>query len=183
MKPVVLFCFGILFSHWEAYSQATQEKIGFADVDYIFSQLPVAKQIEAELKSLQVQLEAQLKIKYEEFRKNYASYVELEKTGNTAEVQNKQKELQLMQEKLQKFEQECQGTLQRKQKQLIDPVTQSIQKAISAVASESGYGFILNAGADQDDVILFAVDHADVSDLVCKNWVFRLRQYRQGNLF
>ncbi len=70
-----------------------------------------------------------------------------EKTATTAELQNKQKELQLMQENLQKFEQECQGTLQRKQKQLIDPVTQSIQKAISSVAIESGYDFILNAGA------------------------------------
>ena len=47
------------------------EKIGYADVDYIFNKLPAAKQIEAELKSLQVQLEAQLKNKYEEFRKKY----------------------------------------------------------------------------------------------------------------
>jgi outer membrane protein len=59
-----------------------------------------------------------------------------------------------------------QGTLQRKQKQLIDPVTQSIQKAISSVANESGYDFILNAGTGEDDLILFAVDQADVSNLV-----------------
>jgi outer membrane protein len=166
MKPIVSFCFGMLFFHGAAFSQSTREKIGYADVDYIFRQLPEAKQIEAELKSLQVQLEGQLKTKYEEFRKKYEMYVTIQKTAATAELQNKEKELQLMQENLQKFEQECQGTLQRKQKQLIDPVTRSIQKAISAVAGESGYGFILNAGADQDDVILFAVDHADISNLV-----------------
>ena len=72
-----------------------------------------------------------------------------------------------MQENLQKFEQECQLTFQRKQKQLLDPVTQSIQKAISAIASERSYDFILNAGAgSQQDLILFAVDHADISNLV-----------------
>jgi outer membrane protein len=107
MKPIVLFCFGFLFSNWEAYSQSAHEKIGYADVNYIFSKLPVAKQIEAELKSLQVQLEAQLKNRYEDFRKKYAAYVEAEKSATTAELQKKQQELQLMQENLQKFEQEC----------------------------------------------------------------------------
>ena len=167
MKPIVLLCFGILFSNCEIYGQST-EKIAYADVDYIFSQLPAAKQIEAELKSLQVQLEAQLKNKYEEFRKKYEVYVKSQKTATatTSELQNKEKELQLMQENLQKFEQECQGTLQRKQKQLIDPVTQSIQKAITSVANEKGYDFILNAGTGEDDLILFAVDQADVSNLV-----------------
>ena len=48
-----------------------QDNIAYADVEYIFNKLPVAKQIEAELKSLQTQLESQLKAKYEEFRKKY----------------------------------------------------------------------------------------------------------------
>jgi Skp family chaperone for outer membrane proteins len=45
-------------------------------------------------------------------------------------------------------------------------VTQSIQKAISSVANDNGYTFILNAGGGKDDLILFAVEQADVSNLV-----------------
>src|SRR5688572_30143913 len=156
MKPVVLICYGILFYCCNAYGQAPHEKIAYADVDYIFNKLPVAKQIESELKSLQAQLDNQLKNKYEELSKKYSLYVEQKETANAAELQNNEKELQFLQENFQKFEQDCQATLQRKQKQLLDPVSQSIQKAISAVATERGYDFILNAGAGQNDVILFA---------------------------
>lgn len=166
MKPIVLLWYVIPFFCWNAHGQAPHEKIGYADVDYIFNQLPVAKQIESELKSLQAQLDNQLKNKYEELSKKYSSYVEQKKTANTADLQSKEKELQVLQENFQKFEQDCQATLQRKQKQLLDPVTQSIQKAISAVANESGYDFILNAGAGRNDVLLFAVERSDVSDLV-----------------
>jgi outer membrane protein len=135
-------------------------------LDYIFNKLPEAKQIETELKSLQGQLESQLKNKYEEFRKKYEAYDAKTLTMTMAELQKNRKELQLMQENLDRFEQECQSTFHRKQKQLMDPVIQSIQKAISSVANESSYDFILNAGAGQNDVVLFAVEQADVSDLV-----------------
>ena len=164
MKPFVLLCFGILCFPWNVHSQSRQGKIAYADLDYIFNKLPEAKQLETELKSLQGQLEAQLKNKYEEFRKKYEAYEV--KTLTMDELQKNRKELQLMQENLQKFEQECQITFQRKQKQLMDPVTQSIQKAISSVANESGYDFILNAGAGQNDLVLFAIERADISDLV-----------------
>ena len=156
--------FGILCFPWNVHGQSPNGKIGYADLDYIFNKLPETKQIETELKSLQRQLESQLKNKYEEFRKKYEAYNV--KTLTMAELQKNRKELQLMQENLERFEQECQSTFQRKQKQLMDPVTQSIQKAISSVANESGYDFILNAGAGQNDVVLFAIEQADISDLV-----------------
>jgi outer membrane protein len=65
------------------------------------------------------------------------------------ELINAQKELQLLQENFQKFEQECEATSQRNQKQLMVPVSQSIQKAITDVAQENNYLVILSAGADQ----------------------------------
>jgi outer membrane protein len=164
MRSFVLLGFGILCFPWNVHSQSPQGKIGYANLDYIFNKLPEAKQIETELKSLQGQLESQLKNKYEDFRKKYEAYDA--KTLTMAELQKNRKELQLMQENLDRFEQECQSTFQRKQKQLMDPVIQSIQKAISSVANESNYDFILNAGAGQNDVVLFAVEQADVSDLV-----------------
>lgn len=166
MKPIALLCFGILCFPWNVHSQSPNGKIGYADLDYIFNKLPEAKQIETELKSLQGQLESQLKNKYEEFRKKYEAHDAKTLTLTMAELQKNRKELELMKENLARFEQECQSTFQRKQKQLMDPVTQSIQKAISSVANESGYDFILNAGAGQNDLLLFAVDRADVSDRV-----------------
>ena len=88
------------------------------------------------------------------------------KNMTPAEVESARKELQTLRENLKKFEQESDIKLQLKHKQLMEPVTTQIQKAISDVAQEKGYDFILNAGAGKSDVILFADDHTDVSDLI-----------------
>jgi len=163
MKSLI-FSFVLLAAPY-AYAQ---HNIAFVDVEYVFNQLPQAKQIEAEMKSLQAQLEGQLKVKYAEFKKRVDYYTPRENTMTEAELQSARKELQTLQDALRKTEQDSDATLQRKHKQLMDPVTLLIQKAISDVAQEKGYDFILNAGAGNHDVILFAEDHADVSELILK---------------
>ena len=156
---ILLILVTVSFAH-------AQDKIAYADVEYIFNKLPVAKQVEAELKSLQTQLESQIKTKYETFRKRYDFYTPREKTMTPPEVESARKELQTLQDELRKFEQDSDTKFQLKHKQLMEPVTTQIQNAISDVAQEKGYDFILNAGAGKSDVILFADDHTDVSDLI-----------------
>jgi outer membrane protein len=155
----------ILLTLITTFAQA-QDRIAYADVEYIFNKLPEGKQIEAELKSLQAQLESQLKAKYGEFRKKYDFYAPRERTMTPEEVERARKELQTLQDDLKKFEQDSDTRLQLKHKQLMEPVTQKIQKAISEVAQEKGYDFILSAGAGRQDLILFADDQADVSDQI-----------------
>jgi outer membrane protein len=79
-----------------------------------------------------------------------------------------EKELQLMQDNIQKLQQDSEVTLQRKQQQLMDPVTKNIQKAIADVARENNFSFILNAGAGGQDLVLHAESEMDVSNLVLK---------------
>lgn len=148
------------------HGQYDSPKIRYADVEYIFSKLPAAKQIESELKSLQKQLENKYQIKYDEFDKKYTSYVEKRKTLPDTIRLASEKELQLLQESLEKFRQDSQVTLQRKQEQLLEPVTKDIQAAIAAVAKENAYTFILNAGVGEQDMILYADAAMDISSLV-----------------
>ena len=49
-------------------------KIGYTNVDYVLSQMPESKQIEADLKAYSSQLEAQLKSKYQEFETKGQAY-------------------------------------------------------------------------------------------------------------
>jgi outer membrane protein len=141
-------------------------KIGYADVDYIYSKLPASKQIDTELKSLQTQLENQLKTKYNQFQEKYRYITEREKSMTPAQLQLAQKELQTLQDDFQKLEQTSQTKFQQRQKDLMQPVTLSIQKAIGEVAKEHQYTFILNAGAGTQDLVLHADDNVDVSDLI-----------------
>lgn len=162
----LVLCLGSVISWGQDDPRPT--KIGYADVDYIYSKLPASKQIDTELKSLQSQLENQLKIKYNELQEKYRYHTGREKSMTVAQLQLAQKELQTLQDNLQKLEQESQVKFQQKQKDLMQPVTLSIQKAIAEVAKEHQYMFILNAGAGTQDLILHADDKVDVSDLILK---------------
>jgi outer membrane protein len=139
--------------------------IRYADFEYIFSQLPAAKQIESELRSLRAQLETKIKAQYAELQKKYSIY---ENTKGDSTRRRLEKELQLMQDNVQKLQQDSEITLQRKQQQLLDPVTKNIQKAIADVAKENDFSFILNAGAGGQDLVLHAENGMDISDLVLK---------------
>ncbi|MBK5280254.1 MAG: OmpH family outer membrane protein, partial [Bacteroidia bacterium] len=60
---IILGCFSVA-----SYAQAPAvQKIGYADWDFIFSQLPEYKQIDSELKIFGTQLENQLKSKYQDY--------------------------------------------------------------------------------------------------------------------
>lgn len=47
------------------------QKIGYADTEYIMSQMPAVKTIESELKTHSAQLDNQLKAKYEDIQTKY----------------------------------------------------------------------------------------------------------------
>jgi outer membrane protein len=82
--------------------------------------------------------------------------------------QNTERELQQMQENLTKLQQDAQTTINNKQAQLMDPVYKKVSKAIEEVAKENAYTFVLTSQIGGLDVILYADEKSDVSDLVLK---------------
>lgn len=166
MRKLVLF---VVLGLASFVSQAQAPvKVGYADVDYIFSQLPEAKQIDQELKSLQTQLKNQMDTKTQEFQKKVADYQANLNTMIDAVRANTERELQQLQQNLEKFQQDAQTTIQTKQTQLMDPVYKKVGKGIEDVAKENGYSFVLNQQIGGLDVILYGDEKMDISDLVLK---------------
>ena len=169
MRQLVLFfalAAGIISS--QAQTPTASSKIGFADVDYIFGQMPEAKQIETEMQSTQTQLKNQIDGKVQEFQKKLADYQANLNTMLDAVRQNTERELGQLQENLQKLQQDAQVTIDNKRSQLMQPVFAKVAKAIEDVAKENGYTFILTAQIGGLDVILYGDEKNDVSDLVLK---------------
>jgi outer membrane protein len=167
-KLTLLFVLALGIITTQAQTQTASTKIGFADVDYIFSQMPEAKQIDAELKSTQTQLKNQIDAKTQEFQKKLADYQQNLNTMLDAVRQNTERELTQLQENLQKLQQDAQTTIQNKQAQLMEPVYKKVGKAIEEVAKENNYTFVLNQQIGGLDVILYGDEKNDVSDLVLK---------------
>lgn len=149
-------------------AQAQESKIGFADVDYIFSQMPEAKQIDTELQSVQNQLKAQLDKQVKDFQTQLADYQANVNNMLPAIRSNTEKELEQKRANIEKLQQDAQTTIQQKQTQLMEPVYSKVGKAIEDVAKENSFTLILNQQIGGLDVILFGDEKMDVSDLVLK---------------
>jgi outer membrane protein len=147
----------------------TPQKIGHADWEYIFSKMPDYKQIENELKAYESQLQNQIKIKGQEIENKYKAYQSLPADTPEAIKKDKESELMYLQENLQKFQQDAQASMQKKQTDLVNPVFQKVGKAIEQVALENGFTYIINPQMiGGGDVLLFADERYNISNLVLK---------------
>jgi outer membrane protein len=164
-KLVLLFVFGFIAF---ASNAQTPTKIGYADPDYILSQLPEAKQIDTELKSLQNQLKTQIEAKAQEFQKKLKDYNDNINTMLLPVKENTERELQQLQANYEKLQQDAQTSIQSKQNQLMQPVLLKIGKAIEEVAKENTYTLIINSQVGGLDVVLYGDEKLEVSDLVLK---------------
>jgi outer membrane protein len=161
--------FVLVFGFAAAIANAqTPLKVGYADIEYIFSQMPEFKTMEAELQSLQTQLKKQYDAKVAEYQKKLKEYQEFGATVPDAVKQNSERELQQLGQNIQKLEQDSQADLQRKQSQLLEPIQVKIGKAIEDMAKENGFSFVLISKIGDVDVILYADEKLEVSDLVLK---------------
>lgn len=150
-------------------TQPVVQKIGYADWDYIFSQLPDYKMIESELKTHNSQLENQAKAKQTEFETKLKAYQGMPATTPDAIKADKERELALLQENFQKFQQDAQTSYQKKQNDLMEPVFSKVGKAIEDVAKENGYSFIINPQLlGGGDILLYSDEKFDISVLVLK---------------
>ncbi len=162
--------FLLLFCVFAVSAQAQEtQKIGYADWEYIFSQLPEFKQIDSELKTHGTQLENQLKAKYADYENKVKAYQGMPATTPDAIKADKERELTGLQESIQKFQQDAQSSLTNKQTALMDPVFKKVGKAIEEVAKENGFAFIMAPQVmGGGDILLYSDEKYNVSNLVLK---------------
>lgn len=163
----LLFVTGFCSIAFCSYGQ-TPPKIGYADADYIFTQLPDAKQIDASLKAISDQLNTLITTKDEEMKKKFTDYVAAEKTMPEAMRANMLTEVEQLQDNLDKLKQDAQAELQRKQQQLLFPVYDKIKKGVADVAKENGYTLILAPVVSGVTALVYKEEKDNISDLVLK---------------
>lgn len=168
-KLVFVFAFALITAASMAQTTAAL-KVGYADVEYIFSKMPEAKQIQSDLEGLQAQLKKQYDNKYTEFQTKLKTYQDNINNPNIPDAvkQNSARELEQLQANLQKLQEDSQNDLQKRNATLLGPVQEKVGKAIEDVAKENGFSLILNNQISGLDVILFGDEKLDVSDMVLK---------------
>ncbi len=169
MRKALIFIFGLFATAAFAQPAATLQKIGYADWEYIFSQMPEFKQIDNELKIYGEQLQNQMKTKYTDYETKLKAYQAGAATMTDAVRATRETELTQLQQDIQKFQQDAQASIQKKQNDLMAPVMTKIKTNIASVAKENQYAFIINGQVPGGgDVLLSSDEKYDISLQVLK---------------
>jgi outer membrane protein len=129
--------------------------------------LPEYKKIERELKTFETQLQTQLRMKNQELDTKYKAYQTLPADTPDAIKKDKETELTYLQENIQKFQQDAQVSMQKKQADLVNPIFTKVGNAIEQVARENGFAYVINPVIiGGGDVLLFTDEKYNISDLV-----------------
>ena len=147
-----------------AFSQNTQIKLGYLDVQALFLALPEISQIEATMKKMTEQHENEIKKMEDEYQRKLEEYQRNQQIWEESIRRSRVEELQALQMRMQNFFQSAQQTLQQKQDELQNPLREKIMKAMREVGTENGFLYIFEANS-----LLFKSDEAiDVTPLVKK---------------
>lgn len=149
--------------------QDAQQKVGYADWNYIFGAMPEFKQIDTDLKAHGDLLQKQVEAKQLEMEQKLKEFQALPALTPDAIRADKQRELETLDKGLQQFNTDAQKSYETKRAQLMDPVFAKVGKAIEDVAKENGFAFIFNPQLmGGGDILLFSDQKFNVSDLVLK---------------
>ena len=166
MKRIQLFVLLSLLVNGSLSAQTL--KIGYADVDYILSLLPEFKQVQSNLQAYEKQLQNQLQAKVQEYQTKLQEYSQ--NAQNMTEIirADKEAELKSLQERIQKMERNAQQSLLKKQNEDSSPIIEKVDVAIKDVAKENSFSHIFSAGQAGVNVLLYARDEDNISNLVLK---------------
>ena len=135
-------------------SQAqTPQKVGHVNFNELLQSMPGIDSVRIALQEYQQTLTDQMDQMRVEFENKYLDYQS--KSAGMSDIikQNKEQELAQLQERIDAFQQQAQQELQNKQAAMLQPLINEAKQAVSDVAKELGYNYVLNS---IEDVVLYS---------------------------
>ncbi len=161
MRNKLIIALFILFGC--SLTQAQNLKIGYVDSRGVSEQLPEVKAAYTQLGEFQKKKQQELQKKAEDFRKKVTDAEQQAASMSEQMRAAKQRELEANQEQLQIEQNSMQTEVANREKQLFEPIEKRIQAAITEVANENGYTYVL-----AKEVLLHSPAGEDISSLVVK---------------
>ncbi len=141
------------------------QNFGYVKTDEVLSELPAVKAAESNLSAFQAiltkkreQMIATAQAKYQDVSKR-----QQEGTIAPAELAKEEAALQAMQDSIGKYEQEIVAKYQDRKATELQPILDSVNEAIKAVAKENNYTYIFDYGSG---ILLYADETKDITKLV-----------------
>lgn len=141
-------------------------KFGHINSQELLMAMPERDSAEAKLKKYGKDLQEQIETLQVEFNKKYQDYLQKKATFTDAIREMKEKELSDLQQRSQEFEQTAQQDYQKQQADLMKPIVDKANAAISKVAKANGFIYVFDVSTGA--VAYFSDQSVDVLPLVKK---------------
>ncbi len=143
-------------------ASAQSIKLGLVNTQEVLVALPESKAAETKLADISKRYEAEYAKLGEEMKRKLDEYQALKADEPAAIKEQKMKDLQEYQNKIQQFEQMAQKDLQTQQETLMSPIISKVRNAIESVGKEGGFTLIQEKAA----VLYFGAPAEDITPLV-----------------
>lgn len=122
-----------------------QTKTAHVDVNDIMSKMPAVLEAQNQLKKLSDTYTAEYKTMVDEYQAKLKKYDGESTTVTDAVNQTRQQEVQDMAKRISDYQETAQKDLQKKEADLMKPITEKVKASIQKVGKAKGYQYVLNA--------------------------------------
>jgi outer membrane protein len=146
-------------------------RIGYTNLERVLQLMPEAQAVDSQLRAYQASLLQPIQQKQAALEKQYQNFLELQQKGLLApvEAEQRQKELLKLNEEVQRLQIQAEEKLYAKRAELLQPLSDKLQKVIEELAQEEGYDYIFNnSNATGMAFLLHAPKEHDVTKRLLK---------------
>ncbi|MEI7824402.1 MAG: OmpH family outer membrane protein [Chlorobiaceae bacterium] len=144
---VTAIALGMLLVSPPVFSAQGAERVGIVDSGKILRLMPETRQAETTLQATATPLRKELDRMGLDLKNSIASYEQQKGSLAKAIRAQKEKELSLKAQNIQKYQQVNSSVLEKKKQALFLPIRQKIQNAIMSIAQKNGFSVVLEKGA------------------------------------
>ncbi len=164
MKNLLLIiCLVFLVIPGKAYTQKL--KYGYINAEKVLSEMPEIELANKEIEGYVTQINDHLNAKNEEYKRKLSDFQKNEATLSEIIRQDKQNELTKLANDIKQFQQNAQNEINKKKQDLYQSAIEKLKAAITSVAKENGFRFIMDNSKGQ---LLYSEEADNVENLVRK---------------
>lgn len=141
------------------------QKIGYVNVQEIFSLLPEVKEVNTEIETMKTMYSKKGEDMIKSFQMKYQDLQQKQQSGQLAPIEIEKQAASLKEEenKIVEFEQTSQQEIYAKTQEMLKPIQDKLNQAIQEVAKENQYLYIMDTSLG---MILYADPTGDATTLV-----------------
>ncbi|MDR0605658.1 MAG: OmpH family outer membrane protein [Bacteroidales bacterium] len=159
---VTLLMIGLLGFNLSAQTKIKLAHVNSSDLMAIMPGIDTAQKI---IQDYGAQLKEEIEAMYKEYEKKTADFQNNQATMSQIMQQNKVKELQDLEARIQTFQEQAQTDIQAKQEEVLKPIVDKAKGAIGEVAKENGYTYVFDSALG---VLLYSEESDNIIELVKK---------------